>query len=67
MILPTVLSAARPRVERFDEVSGGEVADLQAGVIAAVPNPIRGVALPVPAGPMIARLCCARIHSRLDR
>jgi hypothetical protein len=34
---------------------------------APTPRPIRVWHLQVPAGPMIARFCCARIHSRLGR
>ena len=55
-------------VEGFDEIGGGEVADLVPGVDRGVPERDQGVGLcRCPAGPMIARFCCARTHSRLDR
>lgn len=54
-------------VEGFHEVGGGEVADLVPGMDRGDSQADQGVGLAGSSGPMIARFCCARIHSRLDR
>jgi hypothetical protein len=54
-------------IEGFDEVGGSEVAELESGVHDGASAADEDAGLPVPGGPMIARLACARIHSRLAR